>query len=83
MNKILGTISFFTMVLALLPRAGVAATVEEDLNALEQRRYEAADRRRLAGPGRDTGDELFYNTANGASLTKAPFVDLMNRVPRS
>jgi ketosteroid isomerase-like protein len=77
MNKIFGTLSFFTIVLALLPRAGVAATVEEDLNALEQRRYEAligADWRALEAI---LGDEFFYNTANGASLTKSAFVDLM------
>ena len=41
MNMIVRALPILTLLVALLPRVGIAATVEEELNALEQRRYEA------------------------------------------
>ncbi|MEO8004632.1 MAG: nuclear transport factor 2 family protein [Betaproteobacteria bacterium] len=77
MNKLAGTLSCIALFMALFPRIGGAATAEEDLNALEQIRYEA-----LIGKDWQTldtllSDEFFYNTAGGASMTKSAFIDLM------
>ena len=77
MNKIVRALSFLTILAALLPRVGAAATVEEELNVLEQRRYQAL----IAGDWQALdallSDEFFYNTAAGALLTKDAFVDFM------
>lgn len=77
MNKTVCALLSFIGVVMLLPRMALAATVEEELNVLEQKRYEAligADWQAL-----DTllSDEFFYNTAAGLLLTKNTFIDFM------
>lgn len=77
MNQTVRALSFLAMVLALAPRFCVAASVEEQLNVLEQRRYDALIGKDWQALDQILGDEFFYNTAGGASMTKGAFVDLM------
>ena len=77
MNKLVRTLSLAAILVALFPRIGAAGSVEEDLNAFEQIRYEVLIENDW--PTLDTllSDEFFYNTAGGASMTKSAFIDLM------
>ena len=65
---------FALMLFSTAPRAG---TVEEQLNQLEEQRYQAL----VGGNWNDLDailtDDFFYNTATGASLTKVAFIDYM------
>ena len=77
MNRLVRALPFLTIVLTLLPRVGIAATIAEELNVLEERRYAAligADWQALDAL---LSDDFFYNTGGGALLTKNDFVDLM------
>ncbi|MBK6553020.1 MAG: nuclear transport factor 2 family protein [Rhodocyclaceae bacterium] len=68
-----------TMLLALMlaPVAAGAASVEEQLNQLEEQRHQAL----VSGNWHDLaalhGDEFFYNSATGTSLTKKAFIGYM------
>lgn len=77
MTKLAGVFYVVAILVALFPRTGAAGTTEEDLNAFEQIRYEVLIENDW--PTLDTllSDEFFYNTANGASMTKSAFIDLM------
>lgn len=77
MTKLAGVFYVVAILVALFPRTGAAGTTEEDLNAFEQIRYEVLIQNDW--PTLDTllSDEFFYNTANGASMTKSAFIELM------
>ena len=77
MNRIASVLSLLAIVVALSPCASNAATVEEDLNVLENRRYDALIGGDWQALDALLADEFFYNTAAGASLTKSAFVDYM------
>jgi len=77
MNKTACALTFFMIFLPLVPRVGAAATVEEQLNVLEQRRYDALIGADWQALDKILGEEFFYNTAGGASMTKSAFLDLM------
>ena len=77
MNKIVRVLSFFAILLTLLPCVGVAATVEEELNVMEQRRYDALINADWQALDSILSDEFFYNTGVGVLMTKNDFVDLM------
>ena len=63
--------------LMLLPVTSRAGAVEDQLNKLEEQRYQAL----VGGNWNDLDailtDDFFYNTATGASLTKLAFIDYM------
>jgi len=77
MNRITSVLSLLTIVVALLPGAAISASIEEELNVLENRRYDAmigADWQSLDAL---LADEFFYNTATGALMTKNAFIELL------
>ena len=77
MTRIVRALPFLTIVLALLPRVGIAATGAEELNQLEEKRYEALIGADWEALDAILSDDFFYNTGSGAMLTKKDFLVLM------
>ena len=75
MNLAARVLSLWVTLLVVLP--ATAATVEEELNQLEERRYEALIGGDWQALEALLADEFFYNTASGASLSKSAFLDYM------
>jgi len=70
MNQPVRELSFLAMVWALAPRFGVPASVEKQLNVLEQRRYDALIGKDWQALGQVPSDKFFLQHTGGASMTE-------------
>jgi hypothetical protein len=77
MSRIVRAFSFLAVLLSAVPAAGFAATLDEELNRLEEQRYEALIGADWSALDALLGEEFFYNTASGASLTKPGLIDYL------
>jgi ketosteroid isomerase-like protein len=77
MQTIVRALFFYASLATAVPVIVSAATVEDELNQLEESRYAAL----IAGDWQALdallADEFFYNTGTGASLTKSAFIEYM------
>src|SRR5882672_8245459 len=77
MKTIARAILFYAILATAAPVSVFAATVDEELNQLEESRYAALIGGDWQALNALLADEFFYNTAAGASLTKSAFVEYM------
>jgi ketosteroid isomerase-like protein len=77
MKTIVRALLLVVILVAAVPIIVNAATIEEELNQLEESRYAALIGGDWQALDALLSDQFFYNTAMGASLTKAAFIEYM------
>ena len=77
MRTIVSSLLFFAICSIAVPASVVAASVEDELNELEEMRYAALIGKDWQALDGLLADEFFYNTGTGASLPKTGFLDYM------
>lgn len=68
---------FLAVLLSAVPGAGLAASLEDELNLLEERRYEALIGADWPALEALLADDFLYNTAAGALLSKPGLIDYL------